>query len=306
MPADFTAIADEIIRRKPQLANCRHTVEKEILHIEILRAMGPAGHLRHLVFKGDTCLRLCRGGIGLSENLDFSGGPDFDSEVLADIETALGDPLRRHYGLRTTVRRPRDESGERPVHRWLARMVTRPSPTGSTSNIGVQRVKIEVDTAPPPSGTSVVRATFPHRDVTMPSAGVMVRCVPVSQTLVDKLVALPTSIVERRNPRFRDIWDIHEFLPPQASVRRSIIQDARAEAVRHMSSGQYDDALTVASERLPAIVESEAFQGTLRRFLPADVAEQTIGNRDYRTAMANAMTELFAQAREPQLRSRKI
>lgn len=298
MSADFMAIADEIIRRKPQLANCRHTVEKEILHIEILRAMGRAGHLQHLVFKGGTCLRLCRGGIRLSEDLDFSGGPAFDSDMLADIETVLGEHLRHHYGVRTTVRRPQGASGERPVHRWLVRIATRPSPTGSTSNIGVQRVKIEVDTAPPPSGTSVVRANFPHRDVTMPSTGVIVRCVPVSQTLVDKLVALPTSI-ERRNPRFRDIWDIHEFLPPQASVRRSIIKGARAGALRHMSSRQYEDTLSVASEKLPAIVESEAFQGTLRRFLPADVAEQTIGNRDYRTAMANAMTELFAQISDP-------
>ena len=293
------ALVDEIMRRKPHLAACRPTVEKEFLHIEILRALAQAGYLQRLVFKGGTCLRLCRGGLRLSEDLDFSGGPDFDSEVLGDIETVLSDHLGQHYGLQATVRHPRGMSGDWPVHRWMVRIVTRPSPTGSTSNIGVQRIKIEVDRMPTAPSTTVVRAAFPHGDATMPSTGVLLRCVPVSQTMVDKLIALPTSIVERRNPRFRDIWDIYEFLPPQASARRSIILGARAQAARWMSAERYEDTLALASTKLPGIVESDAFQATLLRFLPADVADQTIGDRDYRTAMAGAMVELFAHTRDP-------
>ena len=270
-------------------------MEKEILHIEILRAMSLAGHLRRLVFKGGTCLRLCRGGIRLSEDLDFASA-DVNPGRLGDIEDVVRDHLHRHYRLEASVRHRQAPSAGRSVHRWMVRVITRPSPTGSTSNIGVQRVKIDVDSTSPTDAV-VVRAAFPHRDVTLPSAGVMLRCVPVKQTLVDKLVALPTSIVERRNPRFRDIRDLYEFLPQQASDRETIMRDARLLASQRTGTLRYEEVLAAAGSKLPSIMESEAFDATMRRFLPSDVAERTIADPDYRAAVTTALADLFAQTR---------
>ncbi|MCY3821389.1 MAG: nucleotidyl transferase AbiEii/AbiGii toxin family protein [Gammaproteobacteria bacterium] len=298
MPDDFMALAEEIIERKGQLAHCRKTVEKEILHMEILRAMSQAGILRNLVFKGGTCLRLCRGAERLSEDLDFSGGPDFDPNTMADLETHIAGHLRQHYGLEATVRSIGAMSGHRPIHRWWARIVTRPPPARGTSNIGVQRIKIEVDSVRWPTGTSVVPATFPHGSVIMPSAAVAVRCVPVVQTMADKLVALPLSIIERHNPRFRDIWDIHKFMPVSAEERRPIIEAAREDATSRMGLDEFKGILTAVGERLPAIIASNAFRDTLRTFLPMDVAARTVDAPDYREALTNQMTEIFAQLRD--------
>ena len=293
------AVADEIIGRKEQLAHCRRTVEKEILQMEILRAMEQAGILRRLVFKGGTCLRLCRGGERLSEDLDFSGGPHFDPETMDNLEKTVAAHLRWHYGLESTVRRMRKLTGDRAVHRWWARIVTRPSATGSPSNIGVQRIKIAVDSEGLPEGTSVVRARFPHRTVLMPSAEVPLRCVPVSRTMADKLVALPTSIMERRNRRFRDIWDIHSFMPPLARDRREIIDAARDRGARMKGPHEFETILTSATEKLPAIIASSAFRNTLRRFLPMDVASRTLDDPHYREAITNHMLETLAQLRDP-------
>ena len=86
---DFVAVAAEIIRNDPGLASCAPVVEKELLHHELLGAMSDAGFLRSLIFKGGTCLRLCHGGLRLSEDLDFSGGASFDDAMM----DGLGKPL---------------------------------------------------------------------------------------------------------------------------------------------------------------------------------------------------------------------
>ena len=118
--------------------------------------------------------------------------------------------------------------------------------------------------------------------------------------MADKLVALPISIMERRNPRFRDIWDIHKFMPPSAGERRPVIEAAREYAARRMGLDEFKDTLTAMSEKLPAIIASDAFRDTLRLFLPMDVAARTVDAPDYREAVTNQMMEIFAQVRDPQ------
>ena len=49
---DFAALVDRIIEMEPGVAHCRDTVEKEVLHHELLGAMRDAGLLRHLTLKG--------------------------------------------------------------------------------------------------------------------------------------------------------------------------------------------------------------------------------------------------------------
>lgn len=132
----------------------------------------------------------------------------------------------------------------------------------------------------------------------MPSTAVAVRCVPVAQTMADKLVALPVSIIERHNPRFRDIWDIHKFMPVSAEERRPIIDAAREDATSRVRLDEFKGTLTAVGERLPAIIASDAFRDTLRTFLPMDVAARTVDAPDYREALSNQMTEIFAQLRD--------
>ena len=104
---DFAAVAAEIIRNDPGLAACAPAVEKELLHHELLGTMSEAGFLRRLVFKGGTCLRLCHGGLRLSEDLDFSGGASFDDTMMEGLESLLVDRFANRYGLEVSVKPPR-------------------------------------------------------------------------------------------------------------------------------------------------------------------------------------------------------
>ena len=296
---DFLGLADAVIARDPGLAPCRATVEKEILHMEILEALRGIRGFPRLAFKGGACLRLCRQGKRLSEDLDFAAGGDFDAAMMDDLEGVLRDRVASAYGLEVTVTRRNVDRTDRDVlARWVARVVTRPSPSGGTSNIGVQRVKIEVDSADHPPGTSPTRAVFPYAHLVMPSRQVLVNAVPVAATLGDKLVALPWSIVHRPNPRYRDVWDLIEYLPTQTGLA-SVLESARQRAAEQTQADDYTELLAEAGARLPDVVEGGAFQTTMRRFLPDDLAGKTIGNADYRRMMVESLQETFGWLRDP-------
>ena len=296
---DFLALADAVVARDPDLAPCRATVEKELLHMEILEALREVRAFPRLAFKGGTCLRLCRGGERLSEDLDFSAGRTFDAAMMDDLEGVLRDKVAASYGLAVTVtRRNTDQEDGRALSRWVARVVTRPSPSGGTSKIGVQRVKIEVDSADHPPGTSLTRAVFPYGDLVTPSRYVLVNAVPVAATLSDKLIALPWSIVHRRNPRYRDAWDLIEYLPTHAGVA-SVFENARHGAAEQMRIDEYTALLAEAGDRLPDVIEGGGFAATMRRFLPHGIAEGTVGNADYRRMMIASLQETFGWLRNP-------
>ena len=296
---DFLALADAVVARNPDLAPCRATVEKEILHMEILEALRQVRAFPRLAFKGGTCLRLCRHGKRLSEDLDFSAGRCFDDAMLDDLEAVLLRQVASSYGLAVTVtRRNADQADGRTLSRWIARVVTRPSPSGGTSNIGVQRVKIEVDSADHPPGTSLTRAAFPYGDLVTPSRYVLVNAVPTAATLGDKLIALPWSIVHRRNPRYRDVWDLIEYLPTHTGVA-SVLENARHGAAEQMRIDDYTALLAEAGDRLPDVIEGGGFEATMRRFLPHDIADRTVGNADYRRMMTSSLQETFEWLRNP-------
>lgn len=297
MSEAFAAVRDTVLARKPELAPCRATLEKEILHVEILRALGNAGLLRGMTFKGGTCLRMCRGGRRLSEDLDFFGGGDFRPRWFDDAENVVRDHLLLHYGMESSMRR-REAASNRTVERATVQAVTRPSPNRSTSNIGIQRIKIEVSPIDPPVGSQILQAEFPHRDATLADAAVRVRCVPLASTLADKLVALPASIADRRNPRYRDVWDLFDFgLPPGAEAERVLAQ-ARRQGRQQLGCPRFGETLADASARLPEIVESDGFRTTMQRFLPSTLADQTIDDADCREAMANVVGDMLRRLRE--------
>ena len=90
---DFLAMADAVVARAPGLAPCRATVEKEILHMEILEALRQVRAIPRLAFKRGTCLRLCRRGKRLSEDLE---GDAFETTMRRFLphdlaEEAVGD-----------------------------------------------------------------------------------------------------------------------------------------------------------------------------------------------------------------------
>ena len=292
---EFLDIAAEIVERDPDLRGCRPVVEKELLHVEILTAMNAAGYFRHLTFKGGTCLRLCYGAVRFSEDLDFSGGKAFDHVLLDDIGGVLQDRIGRRYELEVSVSAPKLANETRTANRWVARVVTRPS--NSNARLGVQRIKIEIDDREPPSN-SAPRSIYQHyRHVVGDYAPLVVRSVPLEDICSDKLIAFPMSVAERQNPRYRDVWDVL-WIAQQTRNVDAIVQATKGKAESRGLGNRFNQVVDGAVDRMDAIVNSDAFSTTLRRFLRESTADETIGNPDYREYMVSAMKSLLRRVRD--------
>ena len=322
---DFLSVASEIVRDDPGLAPCRPVIEKELLHFEILGAMHDAGLLRHLTFKGGTCLRLCHGGVRFSEDLDFSGGDAFDRELLEGIEDMLRHRIGRRYGLEVTVKQPRlarkarmaeeayeaeeahkageaHEAGqaakvrERDVDRWTARIVTRPAEL--VGRVGVQRIKIEVDRrvhAPEEIMYPALRPGYALlRDY---FTSFPVRAASLDDICTDKLIAFPMSVLTRDNPRHRDVWDI-EWIVGRAGDAAGLARRAARKAVARGQAGALAEALAKTIDECRGIITSRRFVDTLHRFIPRPLATRTVGDASYREYLAATVESLFGATLE--------
>ena len=310
---DFLSVASEIVRDDPGLAPCRPVIEKELLHFEILGAMHDAGLLRHLTFKGGTCMRLCHGGVRFSEDLDFSGGDAFDRVLLERIEDVLQHRIGRHYGLEVTVKQPRrarktrmageahvareaSTVRERDVDRWTARIVTRPAERAG--RVGIQRIKIEVDRRVHAPEEIVCPALRPRyallQDYFTPFP---VRAASLDDICTDKLIAFPMSVLTRDNPRHRDVWDI-EWIAGRAGDTAGLARRAARKSVARGLAGTYVEALVKTIEGSRGIIMSTRFVETLQRFIPRPLATRTVGDAGYREYLAATVESLFGAVLE--------
>lgn len=88
---NFNRLVDAVL--KDGQSHMRPVIEKELLHYDILYSLSRAGLLDHLTFQGGTSLRLCYGAPRFSEDLDFTGGKDFDYENLTELKNCVLDYL---------------------------------------------------------------------------------------------------------------------------------------------------------------------------------------------------------------------
>ena len=289
---DFLSVASEIVRDDPDLAPCRPVIEKELLHFEILGAMNDAGLLRHLTFKGGTCLRICYGGLRFSEDLDFSGGKGFNNMILGNIEDVLRDRIGRGYGLDVTVKPPREvqDGEEREINRWLARVITRPPETAG--RLGVQRIKIEIDRrvhAPEDLWRPAVQQRYALlKDYFTPFP---VRAASLRDICTDKMIAYPLSVLTRENPRHRDVWDI-DWITGRVDDVKGLAAQASRKAVARGIAEQYAEALEATVDKSNDIIGSKSFLETLQRFIPRSLATRTVADTGYREHLITTFKSL--------------
>ena len=293
---DFIGIAARVARSQPGLGACLPVIEKEILHLDILRTMHDAGHLRQLTFKGGTCLRLCHGGQRLSEDLDFSGGPSLDDAILHGIERLLVERMARNYGLEVTVKPPRrDPEGRiRNVRRWAARVITRPA-SGAGGRVGVQRIKIDIDGRDHDAGDiEILPMRNRHALLQEDFTPFPIRAASLADIGSDKMIAFPMSVLTRDNPRHRDVWDI-EWIAGRTGDPAALAERASRKAVALGIAGQYADALAATAGKGRDIIESAGFRDTLQRFIPRPLASRTIDDAWHRRQLADTVESLCAR-----------
>ena len=262
-------------------------IEKEILRYDILFALEQGGFLEDLVFRGGTALRLCHGAPRFSEDIDFTGGPDFTTARLAELDGHLNDYLSRRYRLETIIRPPIEVPGtpdvSRPViSRWRINVVTRPA----SPHIPRQRIHLEVCNVP--SYASELMPLKRNYDF-LPDGyeDMVIRVETKEEIFADKLVTFPATLA--RYARWRDIWDMRwlmrQGVPVNAGMVEAKIADYRIEG--------FAGLLETASECMTELVNSQEFVDQMDRFLTEPAARSTIRQPGWRDVVARELQEIL-------------
>jgi len=193
----FDQLVDEALKNQAELSPLRSVVEKELLHHDIIREMSAAGLLGELTFMGGTCLRACYGSNRLSEDLDFTGGADFQREQLSSFGTTLVAKLKTKYGLAVEVSEPSRDTGN--VDTWKIKVVTRPD----QKDLPAQRINIDICAIPSYDGQPMVLRN--QYGVDMGTAGLIIQAESRGEILADKLIAFA---LRPNRLKMRDLWDI--------------------------------------------------------------------------------------------------
>ena len=265
----FDHLVDEALKTQSALAPLRPVVEKELLHHDILREMSAADLLGELTFIGGTCLRTCYGSKRLSEDLNFTGGADFDRTRLRTLGRVLVEHLEAKYGLVVTVSDPVREAGN--VDTWKIKVITRPA----RKDLPAQRINIDICAVP-----SYRRRPMLLRNpygVDMGTGGLIIQAESRDEILADKIVALALRPNRLKN---RDLWDIGWL--KQEGVEMAIDLVARKIADHHRSAAEFLTLLDQRRQQIRCDVSVRGdFVAEMRRFLPAQGVHETVGQPAY-------------------------
>lgn len=281
----FDQLVDEALKNRRDLAPLRIVVEKELLHHDILRVLSDSGMLARLTFIGGTCLRVCYGSNRLSEDLDFTGGADFDRESLSAMAKVLIDSLMTKYGLKVEVSEPVREQGNGDT--WKLKVQTRPG----RKDLPAQRINIDVCAIPSHQARPMVLLN-PY-GVEMGTSGLILNAESREEIFADKLVAFA---LRPNRIKHRDLWDLawlhQQGVKPHIDLVPLKLSDHRCAE---------QDFLQMLEERrlsMHAVPDVAAgFRNEMRRFLPAELVTQTVDQADFWTYLTGLIDDLCGQTR---------
>ena len=284
MKQDLAYMVELAMRDNPDLDGLGSVVEKEILHYDILHGLQKGGYLDRLVFIGGTALRLFHGARRFSEDLDFDGGAGFTIAQMSGLESYLQGYLSNRYG-EATVSPPKRliEDGDQAVATWRISVVTKPG------RRDVPRQRIHLDIAGNPGHSARPMQLKRNYQVLPDGCGDMViQTRTKGGILADKLVAFPATL-DRRNPRWRDLWDMHWLARIGAGVDSQLVQ----ERVQVQQVVDYADRLSDATRRIPEFIGSDGFVRQLSRFLDKPTAAATVFRPEWRECAARDLQALL-------------
>ena len=265
---DFNAMV-ELAMTSSSRRHMRPVVEKELLHYDILFSLDKEGLLDSLTFQGGTSLRLCYGSSRFSEDLNFTGGADFDGRMLQGIKSCIEKQVGRRYGLEVSVKEPADIEGESDyaglsVDKWQVAVVTAPE----RRDLPKQRIKVEV--ANIPSYSRELKSLIVNYDFLPDGYGdTLILVETLDEVMADKLVSLVNTIPYVLH---RDIWDLRWLKLHGASIKPMWIK----KKVDDYGIDDYLDKLDNIWQQLPDIIYGAQFRKELTRFTPVDVQESTL------------------------------
>jgi predicted nucleotidyltransferase component of viral defense system len=277
-------LVDEALQARSDLAVLRPVVEKEILHHDILREMGGAGLLSGLTFIGGTCLRTCYGSPRLSEDLDFTGGGNFQRRDLAELSRVLEDRLLIRYSLPVRVSEPVKASGN--VSTWKITIETRPQ----HKHLPAQRIHLDICAIPSHDPRPMMLRNLYGID--LGTSGLILQAESPAEILADKMIALAFRENRIKN---RDLWDIAWLVRQGIDLPRDLIPLKIRDHQR--TESDFSDLLRARVEVLKTRPEMrQDFVKEMRRFMPAATARDTIETIPFWSYLTQLVDDLSRQA----------
>ena len=284
-PADFEQLVLRAMQSR-EVAGMRPVIEKELLHYDLLFCLDQAGLLNDIVFQGGTSLRLCHGANRFSEDLDFAGGVDFTSDKLSTMKSCIEEYIGKRYSLEVTVKEPSvlkedPRYAELKVDKWQIAIVTAPE----RKDVPKQRIKIEV--ANIPTYTRVALPLKNNYDF-LPDGydDTLIYTETLNEIMADKLVSLPAT---QRYVRHRDIWDLVWLQQQGAKLEPELVKSKIAD----YKLNDFKQMLELRIDSIAEITESKAFHDEMKRFLPTDVFDRTLGQDKFKDYLRSSLTNLL-------------
>ncbi|HEA15813.1 MAG TPA: nucleotidyl transferase AbiEii/AbiGii toxin family protein [Pseudoalteromonas prydzensis] len=268
------------------VSHMRAVIEKELLHYDILFALEKAGLLDKLTFQGGTCLRLCYGGNRFSEDLDFAGGKDFSSVMLADMKACIEKYIGGRYGLEVSVKEPKElredpKYAELSIDKWQIAVVTFPE----RKDLPKQKIKLEVANIPAYTKEPLsLQANYDFLPDGYSDALILTET--LDEVMADKIISLPATT---KYVRHRDIWDLAWLQQQGATLQMDLVKSKIAD----YKLEQFDVLLANLIERLSALIKSDAFIAEMKRFLPTDVFDRTLALDKFQAYLTSTLIKLF-------------
>ena len=288
---DFSALVNRAMAASGH-AHMRPVIEKELLHYDIIFSLDREGLLDLLTFQGGTCLRLCYGSARYSEDLDFTGGMDFNRQRLMSMKDCLEQYIGSRYALEVDVKEPRDlkdepEYSSLNIDKWRISVTTAPG----QRHLPRQRIKIEI--ANVQSYSRVPRSLRSNYDFLPDGYGdTLVMAETLDEIMADKLVSLVNS---RRYVRHRDVWDLRWLKQNGAKISHDLVRNK----IKDYRISDFESRVEDIRNRLSDIVHSDGFQSEMTRFLPVDVQERTLQKNKFCDFLASEIREMLDDIREP-------
>lgn len=287
---NFTQLVNKAMQNE-SVTHMRAVVEKELLHYDILFALEKGGLLDKLTFQGGTSLRLCYGGNRFSEDLDFAGGKDFSSAMLADMKSCIEKYIGDRYGLEVNVKEPKElkedpKYAELSIDKWQIAVVTSPE----RKDLPKQKIKVEVANIPAytkePMSLKINYDFLPDGYSDM-----LILTETLDEVMADKIISLPATT---KYVRHRDIWDLVWLQQQGARLNIELVN----KKVADYKLEKYDELLANLLEKLPELVKSEAFIDEMRRFLPTGVFDRTLALEKFQMYLKNTLVKLFKSVQD--------
>ena len=252
----FEQTVNAVLKHHQSYAVLRPALEKEILHLDILRTLSKAGLLQKLTFMGGTCLRSCYGFARLSEDLDFAGGFDFKKDDLHDIGGLIKKSIWQKYNLTVNVLVPVKEEGN--THTWKVKIITAPE----RPDLPQQRINIDVCMLPSYERRPVMLKN--HYGLETGTSGLIIMAESLTEILADKIIALAMRSNRVKN---RDIWDIFQLKARNIDLSVGLVKqkllDRRIDFVYFKQC--YNERLIMLK------TQQQEFLKEMRRFISPEV-----------------------------------